>query len=295
MLKRRLSSNSFTEAIAANVKLCATANVTVPNYLGCSPSLASKFTASMATAAQTNSAYIGIIQSEISVPTGGPVATFNGGALFTGTCTSPIYAVATMLGGGVLDVTGLRKRASVGVVVTTQVYTLKYALKPKKSGLSVGVKVAIAVGGGVAFLLGVLLCAFVVRKRKLRSRGLREGAIIGGGSFRGSRRSAAFSQTGSHPGHLYDMHPAVGMQQGIPVGGGFWIPPPAPEPLATPPPPPLSPQELPASTHMHEHHPAFQSSDDAPEPPPVQVLGEHGEPHSPTALTSPLEGSRRGQ
>ncbi|KAL9587827.1 MAG: hypothetical protein Q9203_003356 [Teloschistes exilis] len=276
----------------------------------------------MATAAQTNSAYIGIIQSEISVPTGGPVATFNGGALFTGTCTSPIYAVATMLGGGVLEgwsiytssignqipcvstltsplaapsVTGLRKRASVGVVVTTQVYTLKYALKPKKSGLSVGVKVAIAVGGGVAFLLGVLLCAFVVRKRKLRSRGLREGAIIGGGSFRGSRRSAAFSQTGSHPGHLYDMHPAVGMQQGIPVGGGFWIPPPAPEPLATPPPPPLSPQELPASTHMHEHHPAFQSSDDAPEPPPVQVLGEHGEPHSPTALTSPLEGSRRGQ
>lgn len=57
----------------------------------------------MVTAAQTNSAYIGIIQSEISVPTGGPVATFNGGALFTGTCTSPIYAVATMLGGGVLE------------------------------------------------------------------------------------------------------------------------------------------------------------------------------------------------
>ncbi|KAI4252188.1 MAG: hypothetical protein LQ352_004424 [Teloschistes flavicans] len=190
-------------------------------------------------------------------------------------------------------VTGLRKRAPVTVIVTTQLYTLKYALKPKKSGLSVGAKAGIVIGAVLAFLFGALLVAFIVHKRKLRSRGLREGTIIGGGSFHGSKRSGTFSQTGSHPGYLSDMHSVVGMQQGIPVGGGFWIPPPGPEPLATPPPPPIPPQELPASTHMHEHHPAFQPSNDAPEPPPVHVLGNHGEPQSHAALISPMEGSKR--
>ena len=93
------------------MKLCASVNVSIPNYLGCSPSLASKFSASAATtgqqspASQSNAAssYSGQIQSAVMLPTSGPVATFTGRALFTGTCTSPEYAMVTMDGGGVLE------------------------------------------------------------------------------------------------------------------------------------------------------------------------------------------------
>ncbi|KAL8692244.1 MAG: hypothetical protein Q9218_002697 [Villophora microphyllina] len=185
--------------------------------------------------------------------------------------------------------TGLRKRAPVSVVVTTQLYTLKYPLKLKKGGLSVGAKAGIAIGVILVFGFGALLVLLILHKRKLRARGLREGTIIGGSSFHGSKRSGTFSQIGSHPGHLSDMQSATGMQQGIPVGGGFWIPPPAPERTATPPPPPIPMQELPASTHMHEHHPAFQPLDDAPVPPPLHAFGNQGEPHSPATLVSPME------
>ncbi|KAL8686696.1 MAG: hypothetical protein Q9224_005365, partial [Gallowayella concinna] len=290
------------QAIAANVKLCASANVTVPNFLGCSPSLASKFSASAATVTQVNNA---AIQSAVMVPTNGPVAAFKGRPLFTGTCTTPEFAMVTMNGGGVLEypwagcsydrpgccpfdvnvggslsrlvdphflhrATGLKKRAPVSVIVTSQLYTLKYALKPQKSGLSTGAKAGIAVGVAVAAIVGALLIAFIIHKRKLRSQGLSEGTIIGDGSFYGptNKRSGTFSHTGSQPGQQPSElpSPTVGVPMG---GGGFWLP---PEASSTPPPPPIPMQELPASTHIHEHHPMFQPTEDsAPEQPPPPV------------------------
>ncbi|KAL8678122.1 MAG: hypothetical protein Q9186_005493 [Xanthomendoza sp. 1 TL-2023] len=349
------SNSEQAKAIAANVKLCASANVTVPNFLGCSPSLASKFSASAATVTQVNNA---AIQSAVMVPTNGPVAAFKGRPLFTGTCTTPEFAMVTMSGGGVLEypwagcsydrpgccpfdvnvggslsvcpsdytttsnaccpsgwsihtssignnvpcvsslatplaapsATGLKKRAPVSVIVTSQLYTLKYALKPQKSGLSTGAKAGIAVGVAVAAIFGALLIAFIIHKRKLRSQGLSEGTIIGDGSFYGptNKRSGTFSHTGSQPGQQPSElpSPTVGVPMG---GGGFWLP---PEASSTPPPPPIPMQELPASTHIHEHHPMFQPTEDsAPEqpPPPVPTIRVGDEPPLSAGLVSPLE------
>ncbi|KAL8812116.1 MAG: hypothetical protein Q9223_007373 [Gallowayella weberi] len=340
-------------AIAANVKLCGSANITVPNFLGCSPSLASKFSASAATVTQVNNA---AIQSAVIVPTNGPVAVFTGRPLFTGTCTTPEFAMVTMNGGGVLEypwagcsydrpgccpfdvnvggslsfgdplprwlfsffdsgwsihtssignnvpcvstlatplaapsATGLRKRAPVSVIVTSQLYTLKYALKPKKSGLSTGAKAGIAVGAAVAVIFGALLVAFIIHKRKLRSRGLSEGTIIGDGSFYGptNKRSGTFSHAGSQPGQPSELPSPTVMPQGVPMNGGFWLP---LEPQSEPPPPPVPMQELPASTHMHEHHPMFQPSDSAQEElPPVPTIKVGDDPHLSAGLVSPLE------
>ncbi|KAL8777660.1 MAG: hypothetical protein Q9213_007759 [Squamulea squamosa] len=347
------------KAISANVKLCSNANVTIPNYLGCSPSLASKFSASAAAVTQVGNA---AIQSAVTIPTNGPVATFTGQPLFTGTCTSPAFAMVTMNGGGVLEypwagcsydrpgccpfdvnvggtlsvcpsdyittseaccpsgwsihtstignqipcvtilstplaapsATGLRKRAPVSVIVTSQLYSLKYSLNPKKSGLSAGAKAGIAIGIIVGAAFGALLVAFIIHKRKLKSRGLSEGTIIGDGSFYGptNKRSGTFSHAGSQPGHLSELPSPTVMSQGVPMGGGFWLPPAAPEPQSTPPPPPIPMQELPASTHMHEHHPMFQSSDNGPEQqplPPVPAIRAGDEPPLSAGLVSPLE------
>ncbi|KAI4240114.1 MAG: hypothetical protein L6R40_005353 [Gallowayella cf. fulva] len=349
------SNTEQAKAISANVKLCSGANVTIPNYLGCSPSLASKFSASAATVTQVNNA---VIQSAVMIPTNGPVAVFTGRPLFTGTCTTPQFAMVTMNGGGVLEypwagcsydrpgccpfdvniggslsvcpsdytttsnaccpsgwsihtssignnipcvstlstplaapsATGLRKRAPVSVIVTSQLYTLKYALKPKKSGLSVGAKAGIAIGVFAAALFGALLVAFIIHKRQLRSRGLSEGTIIGDGSFYGptNKRSGTFSHAGSQPGQPSELpSPTV-----VP-GGGFWLPPGAPEPHSAPPPPPIPMQELPASTHIHEHHPMFQSFGHAPEQPPVPTIRLGDELPSSAGLVSPMEEPQR--
>lgn len=109
-------SDHLLGAIAANVKLCGSVNVSIPDYLGCSPSLAEKFEASAATASrstlnsqstQVNAAptYLvtGTVQSAVTVPSTGPVAAFTGRAIFTGTCTSPQYAVVTQAGGAVIE------------------------------------------------------------------------------------------------------------------------------------------------------------------------------------------------
>ena len=187
------------------------------------------------------------------------------------------------------SVTGMRKRAPVSIVVTSQLYTLKYALKPKKSGLSAGAKAGIAVGAVLAAVIGILTVSLIIHKRKLRGQGLREGTIIGDGSFYGPKRSDTFSHAGSHPSHPSELPSPSAIPAGIPVGGGFWIPPSAPERPPTPPPPPIPMQELPASTHMHEHHPAFQVSEHDPEQLPVPIILNHNEPPNSAGLVSPLE------
>ncbi|KAL8920270.1 MAG: hypothetical protein Q9208_006338 [Pyrenodesmia sp. 3 TL-2023] len=276
-------------AISANVKLCGSVNVSIPNYLGCSPSLAEKFEASAATASrstlngqstQINAAptYLvtGTVQSAVTVPSTGPVAVFTGRAIFT----------------------GLSKRAPVSVVVTSQVYTLKYSLRPKKGGLSIGAKAGIGAGAGVAAIFGALFVSLVIHKRRIRSQGIKEGTIIGGdGKYYGPAQSDTFSQVGSHhPSHPADLPSPISMRQ-MPIGGGFWLPPAATERLPSPPPAPVPMIELPASTHIHEHHPMFQSSERDPESEfgerPRLVLQQNGEQPGSAGLVSPMEEADR--
>lgn len=190
--------------------------------------------------------------------------------------------------------TGLRKRAPISVIVTSQLYSLKYNLKPKKSSLSAGAKAGIAVGVILGAAFGALLVAFVIHKRKLRRRGLSEGTIIGDGSFYGptNKRSRTFSHAGSQPGHVSELASPTDMPQGVPIGGGFWLLPASPEPQAPPPLPPIPMQELPASTHMHEHHPMFQSHENRVEQqplPPVPTIRTGDETDTSAGLVSPLE------
>ncbi|KAL8900362.1 MAG: hypothetical protein Q9207_005732 [Kuettlingeria erythrocarpa] len=197
------------------------------------------------------------------------------------------------------SISGLSKRAPVSVVVTSQVYTLKYSLKPKKGGLSIGAKAGIGAGAGVAAIFGALFVSLVIHKRRIRSQSIREGTIIGGnGKYYGPAQSDTFSQVGSHPSHMGDLPSPMTMRQ-MPIGGGFWIPPAATERLPSPPPPPapVPMQELPASTHIHEHHPMFQPSEDDPEPGlgerPRLTLQHNGEPPGSAGLVSPMEEADR--
>ncbi|KAL8710686.1 MAG: hypothetical protein Q9220_004704 [cf. Caloplaca sp. 1 TL-2023] len=199
------------------------------------------------------------------------------------TLTSPL-AAPTITGQKV------RKRAPVGIIVTSQLYTLKYALKPKKSGLSAGAKAGIAIGIVVAAMFGALLVAFIVHKRKLKNQGLREGAIIGGGSsYGGFHRSGTMSHAGSQPGHPSELPSPSMMPQGMVMNGSYWIPPPNSERGSSPPPPPIPAQELPASTHMHEHHPAFQALENVPEQQEGPPFINHDESRMSGGIISPME------
>lgn len=196
------------------------------------------------------------------------------------------------------SISGLSKRAPVSVVVTSQVYTLKYSLKPKKGGLSIGAKAGIGAGAGVAAIFGALFVSLIIHKRRIRSQGIKEGTIIGGdGKYYGPAQSDTFSQVGSHhPSHPADLPSPVSMRQ-MPIGGGFWLPPAATERLPSPPPAPVPMQELPASTHIHEHHPMFQSSERGPEPEfgerPRLIPQQNGEQPGSAGLVSPLEEADR--
>ncbi|KAL8720147.1 MAG: hypothetical protein Q9225_002962 [Loekoesia sp. 1 TL-2023] len=220
--------------------------------------------------------------SDACCPTGWAIHTSSIGNQIpcVSTLTTPLAAPSA---------TGLRKRAPVSVVVTSQLYTLKYALKPKKSGLSAGAKAGIAVGAILAALFGALTVSFIIHKRKLRTGGLSEGTIIGDGSFYGPKRSGTFSHAGSHPPHPSELPSSSEIQPGVPIGGGFWIPPTAPERPPTPPPPPIPMQELPASTHIHEHHPAFQSPEHESEQHAGPIVHSSEEPPISAGLVSPLE------
>jgi len=110
-----------------DTNLCASVNVTLPNYLGCpqattinnvkttvqvaidlgsyaaSSSTLSKRKSS-ATAATTGTAAVSeTLEPGYSLATTGPVATFTGGKILTGTCVTAQYATVTMPAGGILE------------------------------------------------------------------------------------------------------------------------------------------------------------------------------------------------
>ncbi|KAL9050175.1 MAG: hypothetical protein Q9206_005195 [Seirophora lacunosa] len=237
---------------------------------------------------------------------GGAVIEYPGWSIHTSSIGNQIPCVSTLstplaapsvAGPRKRTLANLRKRAPVSVVVTSQVYTLKYPLKTKKGGLSIGAKAGIGVGVGLAAVFGALFIALIIHKRKLRSRGIREGTIIGGGKYYGSARSDTFSHVGSHhPSNPGDLPTSSSMRH-MPVGGGFWLPPTTPDRPPTPPPAPVFIQELPASTHMHEHHPMFQSpehgSEHGSQHHPVITAHQSHNPPGSAGLVSPLEAPDR--
>ena len=110
-----------TVALAFDIELCNTVNVSIPNFLGCSPLSTSvrsgvkssttdtgqsssgtsvSQTSSMGTV--TVSTVMGL-QPAVTTAGGGPVAKFTGGKLFEGTCTTPVFNVYTMPTGGILE------------------------------------------------------------------------------------------------------------------------------------------------------------------------------------------------
>ena len=97
------------EAISINTRVCSNNNATIPNYVGCSPSLASLYHFSASSPAQSSSSIqsgmvaTGSIQPAITIPSKGPVAMFTGGPILTGSCTTPQYASATLDDGGMFE------------------------------------------------------------------------------------------------------------------------------------------------------------------------------------------------
>ena len=83
--------NNYPAALQFNVHECAGVNVTIPSTIGCSG------VTSTAGGKVTNT-----VQAAISIATS-PVATFTGGKIFTGNCTSAQFASTTMGAGQVVE------------------------------------------------------------------------------------------------------------------------------------------------------------------------------------------------
>ena len=112
------------EAGGFNVELCASVNVTLPNYLDCplATSINNErttiqteiFLGSFSTSSWTSSgsntlasavatSVLATVQSGYSLATTAPVAAFTGGKILTGTCVTAQYASITMPAGGILE------------------------------------------------------------------------------------------------------------------------------------------------------------------------------------------------
>ena len=107
---------SSVAAAAFNGQLCASVNITIPNYIGCpdgsnarggntsSPSSTSGSNlADTGTATTKKGTPTGTLEPQLSLVTTGAVATFKGGKLFTGSCTETQFASMTLPAGGVLE------------------------------------------------------------------------------------------------------------------------------------------------------------------------------------------------
>ncbi|MCJ1472242.1 hypothetical protein MMC13_000889 [Lambiella insularis] len=155
----------------------------------------------------TVSTVTNIMSAFVTTTTGGPVATFGGQMILTGSCTVPRIAIYELPTGGLLEYPGwsllstelvpyltpcvtsptvalLPPSATLSSSVTasiisTQLYTLSYALAaPSSSALSTGAKVGIALGvvAGIFFLL--LAYIFIRRYRAHRDQAVRNATIL---------------------------------------------------------------------------------------------------------------------
>ncbi len=113
---RPLLANLSEAAANFNSQLCGNVNVTVPFFVGC-PSETTTDSRGSTTTILTNSAgetashggavptqdSTGTLEDGPSVATTGPLATFTGNPLLTGTCTMPQVAAITLDAGNVLE------------------------------------------------------------------------------------------------------------------------------------------------------------------------------------------------
>ena len=96
-----------------NIALCNSYNVSVPDFLGCSPQSTSfSFQSSLTLAPSSSETSTNVslkvstitgIEPPVTTESGGPVASFTGGPLLKGTCTNPQLAAYTANNGQVLE------------------------------------------------------------------------------------------------------------------------------------------------------------------------------------------------
>ena len=92
------------EAVSFNSNLCSRVNVTIPNFLGCAVTGSAGSLGTTVTQGQTSAAAtITGTGSVVTIASTAPVATFTGGPLLTGTCSSTLYASATLDSGTILQ------------------------------------------------------------------------------------------------------------------------------------------------------------------------------------------------
>lgn len=174
------------------------------------------------------------------------------------------------------------------MVINTKLFTLQFPLQPKKRGLSAGAKAGIAIGCIAGALLAFAIAFIFIRKRRqnaLLQRNLSTNDPVGDHEtaaaaaqpttpfpFAGYKRNSIFSQNPHAPlGHISELlSPAPDHQpeMGFPrLSQSPLLPPITPlqnleEPTHPPPPPPpvrVAPAEMPGSTYINEHHPAYVS------------------------------------
>ena len=179
-------------------------------------------------------------------------------------------------------------------VINTKLFTLQFPLQPKKHGLSAGAKAGIAIGCIAGALLALAIPFIFLRKRRqnaLLQRNLSSHGAVDDDQtaaaaaaaaqpfttvpWAGDKRNSVFSQQPHAPlGHISELpSPAPDQQTEMgfpPLSQSPLLPPiisavgPAQEheqeqPAPTQPPVQVAPAEMPGSTYIHEHHPAFVS------------------------------------
>lgn len=170
-------------------------------------------------------------------------------------------------------------------MINNKIFTLKYALQPQKRGLGSPQKAGIAVGASAGLLAFVALI-FALNHRR-RSKEARDRGLSGGTeeNFTGDKRNSMFSQNLAPHQHLSELPSEMPVPEQSP-----WLPAlpvPVVEPARAD-----SPVEMPGSTYMDEHHPAYSGVDRSGVVHQAHVAQEED---SPSDLVSPLDGLEKSE
>ena len=165
-------------------------------------------------------------------------------------------------------------------MISDRLFTLRYQLAQPKSKLSSGAIAGIAVGAAVGLLipLAVLLLILRARKRRAEAKAATGLSTISqpsednkpGAMYGGTNQRPTLEMVSSYVGELDSPPPSS------PPPNGRWegnMPPQTPRsarslsspasehsPESAEPVPPLPTMELPGSTYLNEHHPAFNNA-----------------------------------
>lgn len=140
-------------------------------------------------------------------------------------------------------------------VITNKIFTLKYALQPQKRGLGAPQKAAIGIGASFGLLVIVALIFIFYRRRGNR---LARDRVLSGSTavaVTGDNRNSKLSQNFTPPQHLSELpSPPFASEMPVPEESQWLSAPPIiiMEPVRA-----NSPVEMPGSTYLDEHHPAY--------------------------------------